>query len=131
MRCFVLLAKKSTFKLDISRTKCRISKILSLIDSTNQITYIDYHKTSFRLKLIFDQLELNHLNLTISWTEGYKVVNLLPLNFMHKITYNYILKEHSPMIQNFQLFLNMHLTKNPFRKIPNVIRSAVVAMKDR
>ena len=35
----------------------------------------------------------------------------------------------SSLIQNFQLDLNIHLTKNPFEKIPN--RSAVVPMTDR
>ena len=33
------LAKKSTFEIDISRTKSRIAKILLPLSSTNQITY--------------------------------------------------------------------------------------------
>jgi hypothetical protein len=61
-----VLAKKSTFELDISRTKSRIDKILSPIDSTHQITYRNHHLTAFRLKLVFDQFDLTPLNLTIS-----------------------------------------------------------------
>mgnify|MGYP003385512443 CR=1 FL=1 len=52
--------KKSTFDLDISRTEGRMAKILSPIDSTHRITYMDHHK-AFRLKLVFDQFDLTPL----------------------------------------------------------------------
>ena len=52
------LAKKSTFELDISRSKGPIAKIFSPIDSTHQITYKDHHLTAFRLNSVFDQFDL-------------------------------------------------------------------------
>ena len=89
-----VLAKKSTFELDISRTKGRIAKILSPIDSTHQITYRKNHLTAYRLKLVFDQFDLTPLNLAISCTEGHGPEILSPLNSPHQITYNYILRLH-------------------------------------
>ena len=53
-----VLAKKSTFKLDISRIESRIVKILSPTDSKHQITYRDYYiNTAFQVKLVFDQFK--------------------------------------------------------------------------
>ena len=56
----------ATFDLVISRTEGRNDKILSPIDSTHQITYMDPQKTAFGLKSVLTHLDLTTLTTTIS-----------------------------------------------------------------
>ena len=82
------IAKIVKFKLDISRTKGRIVKILSPFNSTHQITYMDHQKTAFGRKSVLTHLDLTTLTTTISLTERDTLEILSPLNSTHKITYN-------------------------------------------
>ena len=96
----------------ISKTERDTLEILSPLNSTHKITY------NYTLR---QHPQSSHIGEQNTW-EGIGVVSLFDLTDQWKVTM-------SPMIQKFQLDLNIHLTKKTLRKIP--IRSAVVAVTDR